>query len=352
MTKILISLLFCTLLSTAQSRYTLTLSKKKVYVGEPIAVTLTLENNGSNAPSKIRFAPFKAKDYKIALFTGETKKQHQKEYQKQYLVTPYLPGIHTLPPQSIEVAHKDPQTYRNIWETLQTPPVTLTVLPLPAGIDTVGNYILKSSIDHHSLQQNTPLNFTVTIEGTGLLDTVKALQLQLKDAVVFGGEPHISTTIDKGTYRSTLTQTFAIIAEKDFTLPSLTWRYLNTDTGLIETLATPSYQIRVAQATQKKQILLYTGLILFGLLLGSLLTLILLKLRRDAKHPATDLSKKIRKARSDTALYHLLLPHADNHAIANILKKLEENMAQKSRHHIDRSAIEKLIKQSGSLSDS
>jgi len=339
MIKILISLLFSTLIGAAQSHFTLNLYKQKVYVGEPITVTLALESNSTEPLSKIRLIPFKPKGYEVLPFPSESTKQSV----RHYLLIPHLPGTHSLPPQSIEIAHKDPHTYRNIWQTLQTLPVKITVLPLPAGINTVGNYTLKSTIDHQHIQTNKPLNLTLTIEGTGSLETVKALQLDLKGALVFGSKPHITGEIRKGIYRSTLTQTFAIIAEEDFTLPPLTWRYLNTDTGLIETLASPAYQIEVTKAAQEKHTLLYTGFILLGLCGGILLTLLTLRYRTRAKRPVSDLTKQVRKTTSDTKLYHLLLPHADNGAIAEILRKLEENIQQKAAHTIDRSQIAKLL---------
>jgi len=339
MTKILISLLLGTVLGMAQSHYTLTLSKNKVYVGEPLTATLALESNSSEAITKIRFIPFKPKGYKVVPLSETSDAQSP----GRYLLIPHLTGSHTLPSQSIEIAHKDPVTYRNIWQTLQSPPVTLTVLPLPRDIDTVGNYTLTSTIDHQQLQANTPLNLTVTIEGTGSLNTAKPLQLDLKDALVFGSSTPVTSQIIKGAYHSTLTQTFSIVAEKDFTLPPLTWRYLNTETGLTETLSTPTYHIQVKAKPQAKQLRTKVALLLLGIVIGGLLTLLVLKWRTRRKNPPSDLTKRIRKARSDTALYTLLLPYADNDEIAEILKKLEENIEKKAGQSIDRSYVASLL---------
>ena len=339
MTKILISLLLGTVLGMAQNHYTLTLSKDKVYVGEPLTATLTLESNNSQPITKIRPALFKPKGYKV-IPLSETNNARSP---RRYLLIPHLTGSHTLLSQRIEIAHKDPATYRNIWQTLQSPPVKLTVLPLPIGVDTVGNYTLTSTIDHPQVQANTPLNLTITIEGTGSLDTAKPLQLDLRDALVFGSSTPVTSQIIKGAYHSTLTQTFSIVAEKDFALPPLTWRYLNTETGLAETLATPSYHIQVKAKPQAKQIGIKAALLLLGIVIGGLLTLLILRLRTRRKNPSSDLTKQIRKARSDTALYTLLLPYADNDKIAEILKKLEENIEKKTKHTIDRSYIAALL---------
>ena len=339
MTKILISLLLGTMLSMAQSHYTLTLSKAKVYVGEPLTATLTLESNSSEVITKMHPSPFAPKGYKV-LPLSETSDTRSPRH---YLLIPHLTGTHTLPAQSIEIAHKDPDTYRNIWQTLQSPPVKLTVLPLPRGIDTAGNYTLTSTIDQQQIQANTPINLTITLEGTGSLETAKPLPLRLKDALVFGSSTPVTTQIIKGTYHSTLTQTFSIVAEKDFTLPPLTWRYLNTETGLTETLAAPAYHIQVKAKPQAKQLRTKAALLLLGIIIGCLLTLLTLRWRMRRKNPPSDLSKQIRKARSDTALYALLLPYADNDEIAEILKKLEENIEKKAGHAIDRSNIASLL---------
>ncbi len=339
MTKILISLLLGTVLGMAQSLYTLTLSKDKVYAGEPLTATLTLKSNNSQPITKIRPALFKPKGYKVIPFS-ETNNTRSP---RRYLLIPHLTGSHTLPSQRIEIAHKDPATYRNIWQTLQSPPVKLTVLPLPTGVDTVGNFTLTSTIDHPQVQANTPLNLTITIEGTGSLETAKPLQLGLRDALVFGSSAPVTNQIVEGAYHSTLTQTFSIVAEKDFALPPLTWRYLNTETGLTETLSTPTYHIQVKAKPQAKQSRTKVALLLLGIVIGGLLTLLILRWRTRRKNPPSDLTKQIRKARSDTALYALLLPYADNDKIAEILKKLEENIAQKAGHTIDRSYIALLL---------
>ena len=339
MIKILISLLLGTVLGIAQSLYTLTLSKDKVYVGEPLIATLTLESNGSEVMTKIHSSRFKPEGYKVVPLSEASDARHP----RHYLLIPHLTGTHTLPSQRIEIAHKDPATYRNIWQTRQSPPVKLTVLPLPRGIDTVGNFTLTSTIDHPEVQANTPLNLTIIIEGTGSLETAKPLQLDLKDALVFGSSTPVTTKTLKGTYHSTLTQTFSIVAEKDFTLPPLIWRYLNAETGLTETLATPTYHIQVKAASQAKQIRTKATLLFLGMVIGGLLTLVVLKWRMGRKNPPSDLSKQIRKARSDTALYTLLLPYADNDEIAEILKKLEENIEKKAGHTIDRSYIAALL---------
>ena len=340
MIKILTSLLLGSLLCTAQSSYTLTLSKQKAYVGEPLTATLMLESNSTEAIHKIHYKPLKLEGYKIIPFPNESGEQKS----RHFLLFSHFPGSRTLTPQQIEVAHKDPRTYRNIWQTLKTPPVTLTILPLPAGVQTVGNYTLQSTIDHQRVQSNKPLNLTVTIKGKGSLESVKPWQLKLKDALVFESKPQIHGQIINGVYQSTLTQTFAIIAEKDFILPSIQWKYLNSDTGLIETLSTPSYQIQVTGAAQKREILTYTGLILLGLLLGILLSILVWRFRNRTTPPDTPLSKQIRNNTSDKKLYHILLPYADDDTVSEILGKLEENLNQGAGHTIDRSDIAKRFK--------
>lgn len=339
MIKILTSLLFATLLSAAQSHFSLTLSKQKVYTEEPVSATLTLtQDPGTAQITKMHFPTLKAKAFKIVPVT----KVPENPNRRHYILLPQRPGSITLPPQSIEIAHKDPATYRNIWRTLRTSPVTLTVLPLPTGIHVTGDYRLKSHIDQHSVQANTPVNLTVTIEGGGSLQGIRALHLPLQGPLIFESKAEIRSKIVNGSYLSSYTQRFSIVADKDFTLPTLAWTYLNTQTGLTETLTTPSYQVTVQTPPQKSHLLRDTLLIMAGLLGGVLLSSLLYRLRHR-KTPRSDLSRRIQKTKSDQALYRLLLPHANNDAIAEVLKKLEENLAGKVAHTLNRREIAKVL---------
>jgi len=339
MIKTLISLVCCTLLSVGQSHYSLTLSKQKSYVTEPIIAILTLEHNDTEPISKIHFKPLKLEGYAVLPLT----KTDQNQKQHRYFLIPHLPGTHLLPPQSIEIAHKDPHTYRNIWKTLQTLSLTHTVLPLPSGITTVGNYTLQSHIDQQSTEANKPINLSITIKGTGSLENMQKLQLPLDNALVFASDPSIHTEIYEGTYRSTFTQHFAIVADKDFTLPILSWQYFNTDTGLRETLSTPSYHIAIKTPLHKSLLLRYLLLLLAGIGIGLLLAFLLITLRHRKKTLPSSIAAQIHKAKTDKALYSLLLPYANHAGISEVLRQLEENIYHKGTYKVKRSEVAHLL---------
>ncbi len=338
MTRILISLFLASLLCMAEQHARLTLSKQKAYIGEPIYATLSLEGNATEKITKMHFKPFKAEGFKVLPLPD--KKSHN--LHRRYILLPQRSGSMILPSQHIEIAHKDPKTYRNLWKTYRTQPLHLHILPLPEGIQTAGNYRLMSHIDHTKVKANKPVNLTVTIEGTGSLQEMQALHLPLKGPLLFESKADIHSSIAKDLYQSTYRQTFSIIADKTFTLPSLQWKYLNTDTGLIETLSTPPYQIEVEGASQNSHLLRESMFLLAGILTGVLLMLMLYTLRKR-RLPHSDLSRQIRKAKTDRALYPLLLPYADQKNVAEVLKKLEENLEKKAKHPIDRAALARVL---------
>lgn len=335
MIRILISLLLGTLFCSAEPSYHFTLSKSKVFVGEALTVTLALEQNSTQKITKQHREALALEGFKLTPLP-DTKLQDNRW---KYILIPQQAGSYTLPAQQIEIAHKDPHTYRNIWQTLRSPSPSLSVLPLPEGITVTGNYTLTSSIDDTQTEANKPLHLTITVQGRGSLSTMAPLHFPDTQALIFEGTPSVKNSLLEGQYQSIYTQHFSIVADKNFVLPSLQWHYLNSDTGLSETLTTSPYPITVTNPLQKGRVVKNTLLVLAGLLAGILLTLLFLiyRSRKKPRHP--DLSTKIKKARSDKALYHLLLPYADRDEIAEVLKNLEENISGDASHRIKKSEI-------------
>ena len=340
MIRILISLFFSTLILCAETTFGLTLPKKDIYLGESLLLTYTLKTAPTQPLTRIQHkAPIIQGARLIPLDTNQT--AHSRRY--HYMLIPEQTGTLLLPSHPIEVAHKDPTTYRNLWQTYRTAPLTLQIHPLPQGIQTVGNFTMQSRIDHNSTQANSPINFTITIQGKGLLDMLKPLRPDIQGVLLFSGKPEIRSSLQEGVYRSTLKQTFSLVGTEDFMIPPLQLQYLNSDTGIAETLSTKSYAISISNPQHRIRLRNYSLVFLSGLLAGILLLLGLRRYRRSSR-AHTPLQKQLRRCKRDKTLYDLLLPYATHPQIEPILQQLEENLYHGAAHRIDRVALEKILR--------
>ena len=334
MIQILISLLLLTCMTLAKETLTLSLSKSKVYLGEAVPVTLKLTYDPKHPPRKIEFQGLKLAQVELQALPIQKDSQKGTIYYP-YLLTALVTGQLTLSSQQIALSHKDTRTYRNIWTTLQSQSRTLEVLPLPQGIEIVGNYTLKSHIDTQTIQADKPINLTITMEGNGNLSNMKALSLLKSDTLIFTSAPIIEVNQTSTGYQSRWQQSFAILAQEDYTVSPLQITYLNSDTQLLETLITPSYLITVDNPKKQKNMLYGIALLILGILMGILLSKRISLFRKRKKRDSKPLAVQIKKAGSDQALYRVLLPHADNPQIAPYLQKLEENLYHDAKHTID-----------------
>ena len=339
MIRLFISLWILTVVSGASSSFSLTLSKQKIYIGESLYMTLRLDYDSVDRATKVEPKPI---SIPMAKVVSVSQRDDNSGQTYRYMLTPQHTGRFVIPPQQVGVAHKDRKIYRNIWQTLHTQTKSIEVLPLPDGIDIVGNYTISSSIDTNSTEINKPANLTVHIEGIGSLEGLAKLHLALPNQLVFESEPKIDTNITESSMMSSYTQTFSIVSDKSFSIPAIEFRYLNSDTGVVETLSTPSYYVTITNPLILEGYIIYVAILFLGVLLGVGATILL---RPWLAHRAyrTPLQSRVRYAKTDRVLYKILLPYANRPNIVDILHKLEENIYHNAEHKIDRREVLKEV---------
>jgi len=274
----------------------------------------------------------------------QTKLLKEKDKQTQtitYLMTPSRVGYIDIPPIAIDVAKKDSKTYRNIWSKIYTKKHKVIVRDIPSTLGIVGDYSIEATIDKNSTQANSPINLKITLLGVGSLDETHKFDLDIDSALVYASKSIMTEDFTDGKYSQRLEEDFAIVADNNFVIPSIRLKYLNTQTGIEQTIATKEYNIHILNPKKDTAETIKYIYAILGFLLGILSMIIFSKYKKNDKRLST-LAEDIKRAKNDQELYKVLLPHSDKVELIDTIKRLDENIYHNSKHKIDKKSLARI----------
>jgi len=254
--------------------------------------------------------------------------------------------------------------YRKVYSA----PATLHVAALPQGLEVYGDFSLRSDVDKTTVEANKPLNLHIHIEGSGNVEDIPKFEPQIGHAVVYANDPEVKSSLKNGKYHGTFDQTIAVIPDRDLTIPPQMFTYFDSRTKKVNTLQTPPYFIKVtgAAAAPKEAIPVVesaapaqtaaaglqtdrrlspaeaAGIFAAGIAAGALFVWMAGMRRRERTPPRTtpSMAKRIKAAKSERALFELLLPLKGSGALVDdTLERLEANLYRGAGEKIDRKAL-------------
>ncbi len=370
-------------------RLEMSVNKKEAYVGEPITLNLTFKSLPNAHYDKIELSEPELKKFWVKKVNG-LKQGVDGDYTTQtyqYVLFPQEDGNFTLKPPFVRLgtrvagssAFSDP-FFGNIgmsmnWKKLFANEVKLHIKPLPNNLEVYGDFRISASVDKQEVKANKPVNLTIDVMGQGNIEDIKKFELDIPNAVVYSDELKVSNS---GITKGVVTQKVAIVADRDFTIPPVSFTYFDAKTKKPKTIKTEAIKVKVTGSTTKSAVpnkieqkvepksvepvesnvnkaennttvitqsqpvdkmLWY----ILGLLSGVALTLLgwfTFKKVKGRKKRETPMVKKIKKAKTDKALFELLLPYRDEDvSIKEALAKLEKNIYTSGSETIDRDEI-------------
>ena len=267
----------------------LILSRKDVYIGEPITATVKIYTRinitGLNDIKFPQFNGFLKSDLNTPPLTSlEQENLNGTIYGtgvvQQFLLYPQKTGEIEIDPVQLTVliqqksGQSDPffgdffTNYQTIPRMIASRALKIKVNPLPgnqpldySGI--VGKLNLKATINKDTVNVNDALNFRVVVSGSGNLKVAAAPSLKLSpDIEVY--DPKSSEDIKNGINGTTGTKSFEYLLIPrhygDFTIPSVTYSYFNTSSGKYEQLKTEEFHFYARKGTdQSSDVTVYGG---------------------------------------------------------------------------------------------
>ena len=370
------------------------LSKEKAYVGEPVELDLVFKYLPGERIDDIRISEPTLEHFWIKRINTQPERAADSAgYITQtyrYLLFPQQSGDLEIPAIFAQIGTQvttqrgrvmsdpffnDPffGSARMQYRKVYSEPATLHVSALPEGLEVYGRFTMRSDVDKTAVDANKPVNLHIHIEGNGNVEDIPKFEPRFEHAIVYANDPKTTSTLKDGAYFGTFDQTIAIIPERDLTITPQAFRYFDAKTAQPTRLQTDSYFIKVKGATAPPpaavqaaphvesaipvataaepaasgngQFGLYEALGIFAAgAAAGVLSLWLLMLRgRDrlpGKRELPPMAKRIKAARSDRALFELLLPlKGSAEAVDAALTLLESNLYRGTDHSVDRQAL-------------
>ena len=362
--------------SAGGARYLLELkaNKKVVRVGEPIKLSIIFKQRRDIKIDRLNIIPpnlngFWVKD--LGDFTQGIDGNYITQT-KSYLIFPQKDGNFTIPSIVAQVG-KIKKTSNNLfddpffsafnssieWSRIASNSLNIEVIPLPQGVTVSGNFNIQAKVDKTKVYANKPVNLTIKIEGSGNIDDIEKFNINLPDAIIYADDPKINSYIKNGKYYGTFTQKIAIIADRNYTIPSIEFKFF--DGKEVKIIKTKPIKIEVIggnssndnikvvasnidKNTTKTKIVYKKSnswlSLIIGFILGIFTTLIFTKFKFKPQKEELPITKAIKKAKNDKELYNLLLPYLnEGEFIKEVINKLEENIYKKTQHKINKQDI-------------
>lgn len=239
----------------------------------------------------------------------------------------------------------------------------IEVEELPEGVSLVGDANIEVKVDKKEINSGEAVNLSIEVKGHLNIEDIQAFNIHLKDAQAFNEDPKLMHYIKDGKYFGVFTQKSAIVAQKDFEIPSFELKYMDTSTDTVKVIKSEAIQIKVLNPinVEKKELKVsrpiepikepqtestaFTSLqaVLFTLA-GFVLGLIASKLPwREIFN--REKQKKNISAKESKELLQLLMGHmSEDKEIEELVRKLSENMYEGKTHNIDKKRLKEITK--------
>ena len=253
----------------------LILSRTKVYEQEAILATIKLYTKAANMglenytfPSFDGFVvqdmPIQNPQFELDHYDGAN---YTTVVIKRALLFPQRSGKITINPGKFDMALQVVRPMRGpfgmmrglqeVKKTVRTQPVTVEVLPLPAGkpasyMGAVGTFTVTSSINRENLKTNEAVTVKLQIKGVGNLKYVKNPEIKFPaDFEVYDPKIDVKTQNTMSGVEGVRTIEYTAIPRNagDFVIPGIDFSYFDVHSNSYKTLTTPEYHLKVEKGT-------------------------------------------------------------------------------------------------------
>jgi hypothetical protein len=363
------------------------INKSEAFVGEAIDLSVSFKRKLDARVDKLQLSEPKLEDFWVKKVNKQTQSS-EGDYIVEtvhYQIFPQKSGEYQIPPIEAMIGivqqgrrggvFDDPFfssfNQQLNWKKIYSNDLNIKVKALPNGLELYGKYQIQARVDKEKVYANKPVNLTIDIQGEGNIDDVKKFNLTIDNTIVYADEPKITSSLVGGVYKGDFSQKIAIIADRNFTIPSIELKYFDKETKKVKKVSTKPIDIEVIggnkgiikpssvevspsqtiQAQTTPQTIIKTKVVkedryikyLFlalGFILGALSVYSFNRFQTRTTQKESDMVKMIRKAKSDKALFEILLPYSKkDKIISNALNKLEANIYRGDTNKIDKEEL-------------
>jgi hypothetical protein len=223
-------------------------NKKNAYLYEPIDITIKLKRKENKEVLDIKLGDINFESF----WVKQTKKE--KSYREKgfivhelyYTIYPQKSGKIDINPTSVNIALRktgyDPFGFIATsakWQRIYSNKIELNIKDIPNGINIVGDFDIKTSVDKTSTNANEAVNLNINISGHGNIDDINEFKLNIQDTNIY---------TDKAIKKNnSFKQTMAIVSEDSYEIPAIEFKYFSLKDKKVKIKKTKPIKIRVMQ---------------------------------------------------------------------------------------------------------
>lgn len=346
--------------------------KTSIYVGEPFEMKVKFKErqNMDSVGESISLPESKniwiKSEYKGQAFV----KEGYTTRQNMYALSAQQSGELSLGPLrwDVKVRSRSRDSWGMVYATAKTRTVFsnelgIEVKPLPEGIDLVGKLEILVKVDKKEVNAGEAVNLTIEVKGRANIEDIQVFDIHVPGAQAFKEDPKISHYLQEGKYFGSFIQKLAIVAERDFTIPSFELRYMDVETDMIKNINSEIIDIKVINSApevkeelkisrpdeeikdvnvQGNALNLLQGVLLLvgGFILGLIISMIPWK-----KFITTEKTKHTVSAKVSKEVLQLLMSNMDSDPeIERLVQKLSENLYEGKSNKIDKKRLKEIVK--------
>jgi len=132
---------------------------------------------------------------------------------------------------------------------------TLHVEILDTPENLVGDFDLEIKKDKTEVKAYQPYHMEIIIKGLGDLESIKPLKFTIDGVKIFTGKLIKNIKLSKDGYKGEISQKFAFVSSKDFSIPSINIEYFDLTQNSIKTLHVDKVDVKVIKGYVKKELL-------------------------------------------------------------------------------------------------
>ena len=267
MKKILGSLLFFPLVLLASYSWEMKLAKTQVFKDEPFLIEFTCQFEGRDPDYYIEFKPavsgmtFERLDYKDDVIDEKRRVYYAYIVRASKLGSQKI-SLDLLMRKTTEESIKETIIGRDnnqdlVFDDTKVRIKTQTLVVKDHGLESalVGDFTVQETISSQSVDAFAPVQLVRKIKGHGNFKEIPAMTLDIKGVKIFANTVVEKLKLTPKGYEGEMIWRFAIIGDRNFTIPAFSLDYFSVKTQKEVLLQNPAYDIAVKSTLTKEGLL-------------------------------------------------------------------------------------------------
>jgi hypothetical protein len=245
----------------------ISVDKKDVYVGEEVRFTLKFKYDKNLQVVRLNFEKPQFENFWVKELSNPNQQSQKGKYVYQelnYILFPQKAGKLSIEPLKIGIEVVDNRGGANYGffgatSTKNIPvysnELELNIKHLPQGVNLVGDFDISATIDKSTINKGDAVAYKVQIVGRGNIDDIDEKKLQIDQTTIYDNPATKEFNLVNNVYGGKYSKSYSIVANSDFTIPSIELKYFDKKTAQVKVKKTKSYTIKVKGAVKKQNTL-------------------------------------------------------------------------------------------------